>query len=480
MSISKSQEGLNLAKKWLGKTELGALIIRIIQQQFLSEFRVRLLTNVSWSLIGEVASKGLLLAATVFVARMLGREEYGEFGLVRTTIMMFATFGGMGLGLTANRYVAQFRDDNKSYCGKILGLSYGLSATCGLLMGIGVFVASNYLSQTVMNAPQLAGALRLAAAMLFLSAINGAQIGILQGLEAYRRIALSSLVQGLSAIILLPIGAYYLGRNGALIGLLGQIAISTLVLQRQVSARLNELDLSISYEQLGETLPLLWRFSIPAALCGIAVAPFKWLVESMLARDSGFGQLGIFSATMTVTAVFITVGSTLNAPLITLAAHSGRGNDKIQHLTMYGSWYLFFVMALPCTLFPELMQMFGKAFSGREFSQVMLLLLIYCGLQLYYQGLMRIFAIGGSLWFAFATNIFEGLSLYIFFAYFTDHRVIDLAWAYVVSYVVRIAVSIPLLLKYRTISPSVLRDWRFVLTFTVLGLLVGFRYFSVS
>ena len=61
--------------------------------------RTRFVKGMFWTLVGTVLSQGLQLLATIFVARWLGKSEYGELGVVRSTIGMFGVFVGLGLGL---------------------------------------------------------------------------------------------------------------------------------------------------------------------------------------------------------------------------------------------------------------------------------------------------------------------------------------------------------------------------------------------
>ncbi len=54
---------------------------------------------------------------------MLGKEEFGKLGIVQSTVGMFQVFAGFGLGLTATKYVAEFRDSDPAKTGRIIGLS---------------------------------------------------------------------------------------------------------------------------------------------------------------------------------------------------------------------------------------------------------------------------------------------------------------------------------------------------------------------
>ena len=70
----------------------------------------RLANGAFWSVSGAVASKGMMLVASIVVARMLTREVYGELGIIRSTVNMFVVFASFGMGMTATKYVAELRE----------------------------------------------------------------------------------------------------------------------------------------------------------------------------------------------------------------------------------------------------------------------------------------------------------------------------------------------------------------------------------
>src|SRR6266496_383991 len=69
----------------------------------------RFVSGIAWSGIGAVISRALSLLASVVTARVIGREMFGEFGIIQSTLCMFGTFAEFGMGLTANKYVAEYR-----------------------------------------------------------------------------------------------------------------------------------------------------------------------------------------------------------------------------------------------------------------------------------------------------------------------------------------------------------------------------------
>ena len=63
---------------------------------FIQLKRSSLFKDSFWALLGSVIGKGLSLIAGIAVARFLGKELYGEYGTIKTTLTYIAivsTFG---------------------------------------------------------------------------------------------------------------------------------------------------------------------------------------------------------------------------------------------------------------------------------------------------------------------------------------------------------------------------------------------------
>lgn len=401
-----------------------------------------------WSVLGESVSKGLVFISMVVVGRMLGAHGYGELGIIRTTINMFATVGGLGLGLTANRYVSQSKSGDRVRSGQVIALTYLVSICSGLLVGLAVVLFAEKIAILALSDARLASGLRTAALLLAFGAVNGAQIGVLQGLGAYRQLACANLALGIVAILALVGGAYLRGLDGVLLGFAIHGAFGTFAFEVAIRRALSAQGIARSLANLGPLMSILWRFSIPAALTGIAVAPFKWLCEAALARTAGFSQLGLFHAALMISTVFAALVSTFNAPLLSIATTNSQAanSPRVRYLSLYGSWYILLIVTFPCLLFPGLIaSIFGPQFAVSQFAASTLLLLLYAGLMMYYQGLVRLMALKEQLWLAVFTNLAEGAALVIAGFCLIDYGATGLALACVISYLIRILVTLPLL-----------------------------------
>ena len=456
---------------------IGPYVRRLRSSQVSRQF----VGTVFWSLVGEAMMRGLSMLGLIFVARILGPATFGEFGLIRTTLLMVAGFGGLGLGLMANRFVSEHRTSDPEFSSQIIGASYLISLVSGLILGTAVFASSGLISDSLLHAPQLGESLRLASFVLVGTAVSGAQIGIMQGLQAYRNLAIGNLVQGILTFACGVVGAYYGGLTGAMYGIVIQAFAGVAVFHILIARETRRQNLKLMTFEFRRVLPLLWTFSLPTTLCIVAVGPFKWISETWLARDAGFAHLGTFHAAMVIANVLIAVASTLNAPLITVTAGLQKGPQSAtaQFVNLFGSWYAFLLLAIPVALFPDLLALsFSAEFRTPEFRSALLLLVMYCALLVYYQGMTRIFMMSGSMWIAFMTNVVEGVVLFVAFALLASHGIVGLCVAYLLSYVARILISIPFLLRTRLIPLWLLFDRYFLLSFAVLLGVVLLQYHS--
>lgn len=257
----------------------------------------RLARGVFWSMAGAATSRGLMLAAWVFAARMLGKIGYGELGMIQSTIGMFGVFAGFGLGLTATKHVAEFRQSDPLRAGNIISLSGVVAMVTGGLMAIGLFLFAPWLAEHSINAPHLTGVLRISAVMLFLSALNGAQTGALSGFEAFKTIAYVNLVVGLISFPILIAGVYFGGLTGAVWAMTINLGVNWLLNHVALRKEMRRYRVPFTLKTYHRELSILWRFSLPAVLAGFMVTPISWLCNAILVNQPmGYAEMGILNA----------------------------------------------------------------------------------------------------------------------------------------------------------------------------------------
>lgn len=238
-----------------------------------------------------------VLLASVLVARMLGITKYGELGIIRSTVTVFAVFASFSLGLGATKYISQYVRSDKIRSGKIIGVTTLFSWITGALISITAISLAPFLAKTMFNAPELVGQIRISAFILFFTALNGAQIGILAGFEAFKKIAKINLYSGILSFFIQVILTYLFDLSGAIVG----FGLSFLVLwgfnTNAVKQECKKFNIKVQYIDCVDELRMIVRFSVPALLSGILVNPVIWYSKTMLVKQAyGFTELAIFDA----------------------------------------------------------------------------------------------------------------------------------------------------------------------------------------
>jgi O-antigen/teichoic acid export membrane protein len=259
----------------------------------------RLARGAFWILAGTGLARGLGLLGSIAMARLLGAEQFGELGVIQSTVGLFSVFAGLGLGLTATKHVAEFRNTDPARASRILALSSRVAWGCGLLFALALAALADPLAERSLSAPHLTPLLRISAVLIWLGAVNGAQTGALSGLEAFKAIARVNLRTGLAACVLMILGVLLAGLTGAVWSLVASLALNCLLnhFALRAEARRAGLTLTLRGGAEAEEWRLLWSFSVPAMLCSVMILPVNWVGLTLLAHQSGgYSELGIFNA----------------------------------------------------------------------------------------------------------------------------------------------------------------------------------------
>lgn len=262
-----------------------------------NSLRGRFARGAVWSLIGAVIAQGASLAASVITARLLGRDQFGEYGIILSTVGMFGVFAGLGLGVTATKYVAEFRGLNPERAGRIIALSSAVAIVSGGLLALCLLAYAAPLAAKTLNAPALAAELRIASVLLFFNALNGAQTGALSGFEAFRVVARINLVRGLIAFPITVASVLLWQLPGAIWALAVTAAVTCLLSQVALRRHCTALGIHTRLWSGWTERRVLWTFSTPAFLSGALAGPAIWAANTMLVNQpGGYAEMGIFSA----------------------------------------------------------------------------------------------------------------------------------------------------------------------------------------
>ncbi len=262
-----------------------------------SELASRLATGAFWSLAGGASSQLFAFLASIWVARKLGGELYGEFAMIRSTAMMFSLLAAVGIGIAATKHVAEYSRVAPVRAGRIVVLSIAVAVFSGGAMATLLYLIASPLAHYALHAPHLESLLRIGALLLILNTIIFSQTGVLAGFEAFREMTRVGVVAGAVSLLALVAGTSIAGLQGALWGAAAGMATHCILNQMAVSHEAVKHGILLSFDSCMREWRTLGAFSLPVGLSNLVKAPVTWACHTLLVNQyGGYPQMGIFNA----------------------------------------------------------------------------------------------------------------------------------------------------------------------------------------
>lgn len=176
--------------------------------------------------IGQGMSALISALITVVIARLLQPTNYGIYQAALLPAMLMGTFADMGAGVAATHFIAHARRLEDNFGGYIKAALI-MAIFPGAFLAIGLTLFAPFLSDTLLQKPDLTNLVSLTSLMVMATSIINVSNGIYLGLERTEYMALMtmlySLIRNSLSIMLVMLG------QGVLGALLGQISGSIII-----------------------------------------------------------------------------------------------------------------------------------------------------------------------------------------------------------------------------------------------------------
>lgn len=252
--------------------------------------RSKLLQDSLWSVLGSGFGNFLLLIAGIVIARFLGKDIYGEYGMVKTTMFYFASFATFGLGFTSTKYIADFLKNKESDIVSIIRSSLVITLLFSVFICVVLLLFSGAIASFI-NEPKLKTAFQYLGVIIVFRSLTTTGTGLLSGFKRFDTIGIAGIISGAVLLVLGTVLTYLNGLTGSLVALLlSQMTNSIVVLikLKQISS---------TYSNSGNNYyKELIVFSFPIALQELSYAVCSWATMLVLAKYSSVGEVGLWSA----------------------------------------------------------------------------------------------------------------------------------------------------------------------------------------
>jgi len=396
--------------KAVARRLLPGAVLPLVDRIESSPIASRLVRGTFWSLVGTVFARGLSVLSSIVAARQLGKVGFGEFGIIQSTMLSLSVVISYGLGTTATKYIAEFRFSNPARAGRIMALSGIVACAAGASLSAGLAIIAPWLATRILAAPQLVKLLRVGALFLFLSTLNGAQIGALSGFEAFRTVARVNLITGIATFASMVGGVFLAGLTGMVWGLVISAGFGWLMGHLAVREEASKCGVTLTFRGIFGEIAILRNFSLPAILASALYGPVGWVCSAMLVNEpDGYAQMGIFNATIQWFALVMFIPGLLGQVVLPMLSESvGAGDDarsrRILHLTMMVNALVVAPLVLLASLAsPWLMSLYGDGYAHAW--PVLVISLVTAGLLAIQSPVGQSLNAEGRLWTVYFMNL---------------------------------------------------------------------------
>ena len=369
----------------------------------------RLSEGVFWNFLGALFTQGSVFVTNLVLARMLGKEAFGEFAMIQSTLLTLASVAQIATGFTVTKYVAEFRDVDKLRTGRVLGLCSMLTVGTGLMGTILLLIGAPWLADHALNASHLYPELLISASFVLFAVMNGYQIGALAGLEGYRMISVSGAILGGAHLAICWTATSVWALEGAVVGLtisaLLRWVIYSVALRRELDSR----GIIVRRREGFQERDILLKFALPAALSGFTTTPAIWLGNALLVRQvDGFSEMGIYTAANNFRMMVLFLPTLVNGVSgAILNNHRGQGNVEAYRsayvLNLKATVISAVAGAVAMALVGEwAMQAFGSAFVATSVKFVILFMALSVALESAGIAVYQLISSHGHMWLSFS------------------------------------------------------------------------------
>lgn len=425
-----------------------------LKKIFKHPFVMKIINGFSWVAGGNILSKVLISLGYILIAKILSVEEYGEFGILKSTIDNFLIFTTMGISFTSTKYIAELKNEHKDDAGSILGASLLVVSILGAIICLAIILLAEPISINILKAPHLKNLLIYVSIILLFTSIVGVQQGALIGLQSFKALSISYIAQGILIFGGIVAGAYIYKTTGVIVGYLIAFGLLFFITQYFLNRELVKNGINISLNNFKSSFKTIYLFAIPASLATVIAAPTNWYLNASLAgQPNGYYEMGLFSATVIFSMGLRNLNTSLGSVLLPIFLSDNSKSKKKEFVNYFLIWIVSIVVSLPFLIYPEIIQLIlGDKYPSEKIISICTLTFLTSIIIGHRHGISRDIIQHNKMWTNAFGMLIWALSSVVFFYLLKGYGAYGLALAITLGYVVNFIVFVPICI-YLKLTP---------------------------
>lgn len=283
------------------------------------------------TLLGSGASKVILMLATFLFTHLLSKDDFGSFSFIRNTLNIIFCISALNFVGLVTKFTAEAQYKSESKARLVLLFFFSLSV-CAFI-GIGLLILPEATLNSIIGINSLNGYFRAVGLLLPMFMLQPLIEGVFRGMKLFKLIGVLQTSTAILFVMLVGIGAYCLGVDGAVLGLLAYYLlyalISILISLRRlpIKSSLSKLTMTSLKSQFG----ILWIMILPVFVLSFVEAPINWWAQVLMAKYDTIGAVGSMSAILQVRNLLIIVPNYFFSTFTTFQATLNAQNNQIKY-----------------------------------------------------------------------------------------------------------------------------------------------------
>lgn len=432
--------------------------------------------------IAGIISRILGSLAPIILARYLGPAQYGVYTLILSLVGIVAVMAHLGQNTALQKFLPEYFVKDPARGGAILADTVVLVSAILAVACAAFYFLSGWIATVIYHRAALMPVFRFSALLvLFLSLFNLGS-SVVAGLQDFASYSRAMVIRSMGFLALAWIGVALFGLYGALGGQLLAVVLGlTFLLATGTRAAQCRFPGTIKTAFSRSILAEIFSFAFPAFLSGLLVAPAYWWANTLLARDAGFFQVGLFGVSFALAQFIMVIPSSLSIPAVSFLSETYASGDWSDFRQLVGAnlrliWALTLPLALGCALLaPWILSVaFGSAYSA---AVRLVPLMSFAALLMMINSVIGNAIAGtGRMWHGLAINI-SWLALFVLTGIFLVPRwgAEGLAITFVASY---LALTVGIYSYSRIVLKVCFEKLLLLIVLTLASLLFTLRLFS--
>jgi stage V sporulation protein B len=322
--------------------------------------------------------------ATILVARLLGSDSYGLYGIVLIAPNLIGVFRDWGINSAIVKYTAQFRaEDKESKIRSVLFSGMIFEVISGIVLSVFCFVLAGYVATNIFHRPEIVYLIQVASISILANGIVTAATATFIGIERMELNGLMLIIQSIiRTVIMITLVILGFGASGAVIGYTIALIMAALIGGSLVWIQFRKLSKNNDFKlEIKSYLRMMLTYSTPLSISnilgGFQNQYYTFLLPIYYITDNtAIGNFGIASTFVVLISFFATP---IEKVLFPAFSKLNPKTDKetlqsvFQSSVKYASLLVIPVAAMVlCLAQPAVTTLFGETYSTAPFFLALL------------------------------------------------------------------------------------------------------------